>query len=185
MAKVLFFMTMSLDGYVNDVRGNVGQLYPDLDALGRTDLIQDVIKNTGAVIMGKRTYEMSEDPDWYAANYEFKVPIFVVSAHVPARLPLQTDDMTFTFVTDGLDSAVRQAKAAAGDRQVTVVGGASIGQQLLREGLVDELQIGIMPVLLGKGLRLFEHLSELPIHLEKKQIVETGPRTDIWFEVRK
>jgi dihydrofolate reductase len=68
------------------------------------------------------------------------------------------------------------------DRQVTVVGGPSVVQQLLRMGLLDELQIGIMPVLLGKGLRLFDHLEDLEIGFEKIRMRETGPRTDIWFK---
>jgi dihydrofolate reductase len=133
--------------------------------------------------MGKRTFEMSEDPDWYVGNYEFQVPTFVVCEEAPAKVPKQTAELTFTFVTDGLESAIRQAKIAAGEKQVTVVGGPSIGQQLLRAGLVDELRIGIMPVLLGKGLQLFEHLDDLPVSLEKIRVQETGPRTDIWFKV--
>jgi dihydrofolate reductase len=183
MAKIQFNMTMSLDGFVNDQEGNVDWLYPDLPALGQTDLMQDTIKATGAVIMGKRTFEMSEDPDWYAGNYEFQVPIFVICEEAPAKVPKQTAGLTFAFVTDGLESALRQAEIAAGEKQVTVVGGPSIGQQLLRAGLVDELRIGIMPVLLGKGLRLFEHLDDLPVRLEKIRVQETGPRTDIWFKV--
>jgi dihydrofolate reductase len=75
--------------------------------------------------------------------------------------------LTFTFVTDGIESAIEKAKAAAGGKNVTVIGGANTAQQLIRAGLLDEIQIGIMPVLLGEGLRFFEHLGTEHIELEK------------------
>ena len=84
------------------------------------------------------------------------MPIFVLTHTPPAQLPKPDERLTFTFVTDGIESAIRQALAAAGDKDVTVVGGPSTVQQCLQHGLVDVLQIGIMPVLLGDGLRLFE-----------------------------
>src|SRR5262249_16801955 len=121
----------------------------------------------------------------YAGHYEFQRPIFVVTNQPPSKQPKQTEVLRFTFVTDGLESALLQAKAAAADRQVTVVGGPSIMCQLLQEGWIDELQIGIMRVLLGKGLRLFEHFENLEIMLEKIKIKEAGARTDIWFRVVK
>jgi dihydrofolate reductase len=92
--------------------------------------------------------------------------------------------LTFTFVTEGIESAIRQAQAAAGDKDVTVVGGASTFQQCLKAGLVDELQLDIMPVLLCKGLRLFEHLEDLqPLELEKVKVVESSMRTYLGFHM--
>ena len=94
--------------------------------------------------------------------------------------------MSFTFVTDGVESLIRQAKAAAGDKNVVIVGGANVIQQCLKAGLIDELQIDISPVLLGDGLRLFEHLENENIQLEKVKVVELpGGNTDIWFRVLK
>ena len=80
--------------------------------------------------------------------------------------------MTFTFVTDGIHSAIAQAKAAARDKDVTIIGAASIMRQCIQAGLADELHVGIMPVLLGGGLRLFEDTSMEPVHLERVKVME-------------
>ncbi len=184
MTKVILGMTMSLDGFINDANGGVALLYPDLEELDQTDLMQESIRTTGAVVMGRRTFEMASDPDSYAATYEFQVPIFVITEQAPERKPKENGRISFTFV-DNVDAAIQQAKQAAGGIDVTVVGGPSIGQQLLKAGLVDELQIGIMPILLGEGQRLFEHLEGMQIMLRKTRFVETGQRTDIWFTIQK
>jgi dihydrofolate reductase len=83
--------------------------------------------------MGWQAYAMAEDPDSYAGNYEFQVPIFVLTHNVPSKRPKQTNTLTFTFVTDGIASAIRQAMAAAGAKDVTVIGGARSVQQCLCE----------------------------------------------------
>src|SRR6476646_4659549 len=154
MARVIAGMTISLDGFVADAEGKVDRLYADLAALRRTPAMVASIAATGAVLMGRRTFEMG-DPDSYVGNYEFQVPIFVLTKHPPQKLPKQSDQLTFTFVTEGIERALTQAKAAAGVKDVVVVGGANIIQQCLRAGLADELHVDIMPVLLGNGLRLF------------------------------
>lgn len=184
MTKVIFGMTMSLDGFINDAKGSVALLYPDLQALGETDLMQESIDTTGAVVMGRRTYDMAGDPDFYADGYEYQVPIFVITGQAPERKPRENGRISFTFVKT-VETAIEQAKQAAGGKDVVVVGGPNVGVQLLKSGLVDELQIGIMPVLLGEGQRLFEHLEAMPIKLTKTRLLETGQRTDIWFTVQK
>ena len=131
MARVIAGMTISLDGFVADAEGKVDRLYADLAALRRTPAMEATIAATGAVLMGRRTFEMG-DPDAYVGNYEFQVPIFVLTTHPPARPPKQDDRLTFTFVGDGIATAVSQAQAAAGSKAVQVVGGASVIQQLLR-----------------------------------------------------
>lgn len=112
-------MTMSLDGFVADRSGDVGSLYPDFAALRHSEALQEVVASTGAVAMGRRTYDMAAGGDW--SDYEFRVPIFVLTHRPPAR-PGQGRD--FTFVTDGIESLMHQARAAAGDRDVTVGGRA-------------------------------------------------------------
>ena len=184
MAKVIFGMTMSLDGFINDAGGGVAPLFPDLQELGQTALMREAIQTTGAVVMGRKTFQMASDPDAYADAYEFQVPIFVVTRQAPSQHPRENGGISFTFVST-LEAAIAQARQAAGDKDVTVVGGPNIGQQLLRAGLIDELQIGIMPTLLGEGQRLFESLEGLQLKLSKTRIVETGQRTDIWFTVHK
>ena len=181
MGKVIGGMTLSLDGFASDPQGDVSRLYPDLSSLGSTEMLQEEIRTTGAVVMGRRSYAMG-DPDSFAEHYEFQVPIFVVTHQLPEKKPKENDRLTITFVTDGIESAVAQAKAAAGDKNVILIG-ASMNQQCLRLGLCDELHMGIMPVLLGGGLRLFEHVDVAQIALEKIRIFEAGARTDLWFRV--
>jgi dihydrofolate reductase len=144
--------------------------------------MNDAIEETGAVLMGRRTFEMG-DPDSYVGSYEFQVPIFVLTHQPPATAPKQDERLTFTFVTDGVDSAIAQASAAAGDRAIQVVGGASVVQQLLHAGLVDELRIDVMPVVLGRGLRLLEGIDPERVQLEKRDVREVGARTSLSFRV--
>ncbi len=182
MAKVVIGMTVSLDGFVEDQTGSVARLYPDLADLRDTAYMQDLIKETGAVLMGRRAFEMG-DPDSYVGNYEFQVPIFVITHNPPPVPPGQDEHLTFTFVTDGVESAVRQAAAAAGDKAVQVIGGVDVTRQLLEAGLADELRVDVMPVLLGSGRRLFEDGLE-DVQLEKLGVQEVGPRTSLSFRIR-
>ncbi len=183
ISKVILGMTVSLDGFINDRKGDVGILYADLAEMDETPQMLQAIHDTGAVVMGRRAYEMGNG-DY--TGYEFQVPIFVVTHDVPARAANgENDKLSFTFVTDGIASAVTQAQAAANGKDVVVVGGASVGQQLLRAGLVDELQIDIVPILLGQGVRLFENLEEQEIQLEKTRVDEVLARTQLQFRVIK
>lgn len=186
MSKVIAGMTMSLDGFVaadKDAGADAleSNLYPDLAALQDSPYMNAMIEETGAVLMGKRAFEMADDPDWYVGNYEFQVPIFVLAHAVPEVTPKQDENLTFTFVTDGLESAVAQARAAAGDKAVTVIGGADTFRQVLAGGHVDELHVDVMPVLLGRGLRLFDETPALK--LKKLEVIEVDARTSLRFAV--
>lgn len=182
-AKVVLSMSISLDGFINDRDGSVARLYPDMDALHHMEFVNDLIEATGAVVLGRKTFEMAEDPDDYADNYEYQVPIFVITRKAPDKVPKQNDRLRFTFVEDGVESAIRQAKEAAGDRQVTVVGGAKLAQLLIRMDLVDIIHVGIIPVLLCEGTRLFENLGISEIPLQILRCLESETRTDIWYRV--
>lgn len=182
-AKVVLSMSISLDGFINDREGSVASLYPDRDALHHMEFVNDLIKETGAVVMGRRTFEMAEDPDDYADNYEYQVPIFVITSRAPEKTPKQNERLRFTFVKDGVESAIRQAKEAAGDQHVTVVGGAKLAQLLIRMDLVDIIHVGIIPVLLCEGTRLFENLGRSEIPLQKLRCLESETRTDLWYRV--
>jgi dihydrofolate reductase len=184
MARVIVGMTMSLDGFVADRSGSADRLYPDLAALHGTGYMDALIAETGAVLMGRRTFEMGE-PDSYVGNYEFQVPIFVLTHEPPHVIPKQDEHLTFTFVTNGVESAVAQAMAAAGDKAVQVVGGVSVAQELLRAGLVDELRLDFMPVLLGAGLRFFANTGLENVQLEKSSLQDIGARTSLSFRVKK
>jgi dihydrofolate reductase len=183
MAKVIGGMTISLDGFINDRTGSVERLYPDLAELRKSEMLEESMRNTGAVVMGRRAYDMAQGD---LTGYEYQVPIYVLTHYPPAQPPKgQNESLKVHFVTDGIESAIRQAKAAAGEKDVTIVGGASTSQQLLKAGLLDELQIGIMPVLLGEGQRLFVALGIEPVDLEKIRVLESGQRVDLLYRVKK
>jgi dihydrofolate reductase len=183
MGNVIIGATLSLDGLMNDRHGQVSRLYPDLEALRRTEMLQEEIRTTGAVVMGRGAYDMAEGD---LTDYEYQVPIFVLTHHVPEEvIKGENDQLTVTFVTGGIERAIEQAQAAAGDKQVMVVGGANIAQQCLRAGLVDEIHIGIVPVLLGEGLRFFEPGANEQLELEQTRVFASPTRTDLWFRVVK
>jgi len=182
MARVIAGMTMSLDGFVADSAGGTDCLYPDLSELRGSPYMKGLIDQTGSVVMGRRTFGMAE-PDSYVGEYEFQVPIFVLTHEPPLVAPKQDESLTFTFVIDGVEYAMAQATRAAGDRAVTVVGGVSVVQQLLNAGLVDELHVDVMPVLIGSGLRFFKNVDPDRVQLEKVEVQEVGERTSLRFRV--
>ena len=183
MGNVIIGATLSLDGFMNDRNGDVRRLYADLEELHRTEMLQEEIRMTGAAVMGRRTFDMAEG-DW--TDYEFQVPIFVLTHRVPEQeIKGLNERLTVTFVTDGVERAIEQAKAAAGDKEVTVIGGANTAQQCLQAGLVDEIHIGIVPVFLGEGLRFFGPEIDEQMELERTRVFESPTRTDVWFRVVK
>jgi dihydrofolate reductase len=177
-------MTMSLDGFINDRTGSARSLSPDFDELVASPSFTQMVTDTGAVIMGKNTYEMMDPFLWVNGEYEFQAPIFVLTHIPPERYPAGNDKLSLTFVTDGIESAISQAKTAAGEKMVQIIGGADTIQQSLNSGLCDELQIDIMPVLLGQGLRLFENIDTENIRLERISAEEVTPqRTSLLFKI--
>jgi dihydrofolate reductase len=180
MARVIAGMTTSLDGFVADAAGSAAALSADWPQLRDSAYLRALQERTGAVLMGRRTFAMADDPDSYADAYEFQVPVFVVTHTPPPRPPRSNQRLSFAFVPD-VRAAVDQAVDAAGERDVTVVGGAVLIRQLLAAGLVDELHLDVVPVLLGAGLRLFQ--GTRPLALEKLGVVEAGVRTGLRFRV--
>lgn len=181
---VRLFMSMSLDGFVADRDRDSTALYPDLGDLRNNEALAEMIESTGAVVIGRRSYDMGDTDEGYV-DYEHEVPIFVLTNRAP-EVPARHDPakgLTFTFVTEGVESAVEQAKAAAGGKDVQVIGGADIARQLIRAGLLDEIQVSLMPVLLGEGIRLFDDIGSAPRRLEKVSVVDSPVRTDIRYRV--
>jgi dihydrofolate reductase len=183
MGKVVGGMTISLDGFVNDRNRDVSRLYSDFAAFVNSQVVQEAIKTTGAVVMGRHAYDMGEGD---FTGYEFQVPIFVLTHHVPENAAKgENENLKLNFVTDGIESAIEKAKAAAGDKDVTVVGGANTIQQLIKARLLDEIQVDIVPILLGEGLRLFDHLGTEYIELERTRVIETPGFTHLRFRIVK
>ncbi len=181
MGKLIVGTTMSLDGFMADRNGDLSPLYPDLDALRRSDFLQEQIRTTGAALMGRRTYNLGQG-DY--TGYEFQVPIFVLTHHPPTRGPKgENDRLKFFFVTEGIHRGVERARAAAGEMDVQVIGGADISRQILESGLADELSIGIAPVLLGQGLKFFNGVDMKKLHIEPTGSMEAVGATYLHYRV--
>lgn len=181
MGKVILDAAMSVDGYWADSCGQ--SVYP-VNELQGTAIMAELISTTGAVVMSRHSYAMASDPDWYVGNYEYQVPIFVLSADVPAKPPKQSEQLTFTYVQDGIKHAIRQATVAAGKRNVMVIGEASAAQQSLNSDMLDELVLRVIPVVLGSGTRLFDHIGHC-IRLQQLDLVETLNATHMRFSVHR
>jgi dihydrofolate reductase len=172
MKKVVIGTTMSLDGFIADRKGDLSPLYPDLAALQQSEMLQEEIRTTGAVIMGRRTYNVAQGD---LTGYEFQVPVFVLTHHPPKKAPKgQNENLKVFFVTDGIESVVNKAKAAAGDREVLVIGGVDVSRQILDKRLANELSIGIAPIVLGEGLRFFDGFDWKGVTLERTAAQPAG-----------
>ena len=189
MALVICDMSVSLDGYVtgpNDSRespfGDGAEILHDwmFDAATDEDraILQDVVDSVGAVVMGRKSFDKNEgDGGWGDGGPLGDTPCFVVTHREPTR----SHPPLYTFVTDGVVSAIEQAKRAAGD-DVVGLHGASVMQQALPLGLVDEIRVHVIPVLLGGGTPLFATLDSA-ISLERTQVRVTPAATHVGFRV--
>ena len=143
------------------------------------ELLRETRRTTGALVTGRRTFDITGG---WGGSPPLGVPTFVVTHTIPREWVYEGSP--FTFVTDGVESAVEQAKAVAGEKDVAV-GAASIVQQCIRAGLLDEIHLDLVPVLLGGGVRLFDHLGTGPIELESTRVVEGAGVTHLTFRVVK
>jgi dihydrofolate reductase len=132
----------------------------------------------GAVISGRRTYEITDG--WGGDGPLPGAPLFVLTHQIPEHVP--HGNSAYTFVTDGIESAIEQARAAAGGKDVSLMGSAAV-QQALRAGLLDEIGIHLIPVLLGGGMRLLDHLGDEPVELERIEIVDAPGVTHLRYRV--
>jgi dihydrofolate reductase len=153
-----------------------------------TQVIEDAQANVGATVMGRNMFgggpgPWSEDPPWkgwWGDDPPFHTPVFVLTHHPRERLEME-GGTTFIFVTDGIESALEQARQAAGGRDVLLGGGASVIQQYLAAGLIDELELHIVPVLLGHGERLLDNVGNLSV--EQVRAIEAPGVTHIKYRV--
>jgi dihydrofolate reductase len=210
MAKVTCDLSMSLDGYVagpnqtlEEPLGHGGERLHEwalrLKAFRErhgmeggepgpdNDIVEEWLDASGAVVMGRRMFSggdgpWKDDPNadgWWGDEPPFQAPVFILTHH--AREPVQKEGGTsYTFVTDGLESALDQARAAAGGKDVQIGGGASVVQQALNRGLLDELNIHLVPALLGtSGVRLLDGLQ--PAELELTRVIESPHVTHLRY----
>ena len=195
MGKVVTNITMSLDGFIagpeddiqymfkwyfsgtTDVPMQDGQMVLKVSPKS-AELIQEAIRTTGAMVAGRRMFDVAHA--W--AGHPPIAPCFIVTHNVPGEWV--KEGSPFTFVTDGVESAIKQAKAAAGDKNVAVAT-ATITQQCLKAGLLDEINIDLAPVILGNGIRLFDNLGPEPLELESIRVIEAPGVTHLGFRVLK
>jgi dihydrofolate reductase len=164
MSKLRFKISISLDGFVAGPNQSVqNPLGIGGERLHEWPVVEESMRNIGATIMGRNMFGghpgpwKQEEPwtGWWGKNPPFHHPVFVLTHH--ARSPLECEGgTTFTFVTDGIESALAQAKRAANGKDVTLAGGAAAARQYLNAGLVDEMELALAPTLLGAGERLFD-----------------------------
>jgi dihydrofolate reductase len=141
-------------------------------------VIGEWFDNNGAVIMGRNMYDSGAE--FWGDDPPFKVPVFVLT-HRPHPPLVKDGGTSFTFVTDGIESALEQARAVAGERNIDIGGGASTFRQYLEAGLVEEIQLHLVPVLLGNGLRLFDRSSNNTIHLEPIRTITGNAATHLKY----
>jgi dihydrofolate reductase len=189
MGQVICDMSMSLDGYVtgpNDSRENpfgdgAGMMHDWIvDAATDEDraLLQEMLDGVGAIVMGRRSFNKNEgDGGWGDGGPVGEIPCFVVTHHEPAT-PYPS---IYTFVTDGVASAIERAKQTAG-QNVVGLHGATVMQQALPLGLVDEIRVHVIPFLLGGGTPLFAHLDSA-ISLQRTSVLATPAATHLGFRV--
>lgn len=191
MGKVFFDISMSLDGFMTAANQRPEEPMGDGGlrlvqwAMGDDPRDREVLTvgagGLGAVIAGRRTYDTSLP--WWGADGPTgsdRVPVFVLTHKAPDDPP---EGGVYRFVTDGLEAALEQAKDAAGDKDVTIMGGAETGQQYIKAGLVDELSIHLVPVLFGSGTRMFEHLGDQHLRLEHAGQVQTAAATHLRYRI--
>lgn len=145
-----------------------------------SELLREWFDSTGAVVMGRTMFDTGEQH--WGEDPPFRTPVFVLTQRPRPSVTLQ-GGTSYHFVTDGIASAIAQAKAAAGDRNVDVGGGASAIQQALRAGLLDELHLHVLPVLMNQGLRLFDGLGPEHIELEPLHVIDGAHATHLKYRV--
>jgi dihydrofolate reductase len=154
-----------------------------------SDLLEQSFRRSGAVVMGRRMFSggagpWEDDPNakgWWGDDPPFRKPVFVLTSH--PREPLELGRTTFTFVTDGVDAALEQARTAAGDKDVQIAGGANVVQQVLEAGYADELNIHVAPLLLGGGVRLFDGGTRTSVPLECVSVVDSPKAVHLKYRV--
>jgi dihydrofolate reductase len=201
MTAVASGAAMSLDGFIADPSGEVGPLFDwyfngnvEVATAGHwvfktseasADVLRGMMEDCGALVVGRGEFDKTQA---WGGRHPMGAPVFVLTHEAPAAWPFPEtpyrEDEPFTFVTDGIQSAIAQAKAAAGDKVVAVNPG-SIARQCLEAGLLDEVWIALVPVLFGEGVRYFGDLDATPVMLESPRVIEGDGVTHLTYRVRR
>jgi dihydrofolate reductase len=215
MAQVTFDITMSLDGFVagpdpslEEPLGKGGESMHDWavetdswreqhgleggEAGTDSEVMAEGLARQGAVVMGRRMFSSGSGPweddpkrdGWWGDDPPFQKPVFVLTHH--ARAPMEfANGTSYTFVTEGIEAALEQARAAAGDKDVLIAGGANVIQQALAAGAVDDFQVHVAPILLDGGARLFDGLGSAAPRVEQTRVLHSPRATHLAYRVVK
>ena len=151
-----------------------------------SEVLDEVVENVGAYIMGRKMFGGGPGPwdetwkGWWGENPPYHVPVFVLTHHARAPLPMQ-GGTTFNFVTEGIDAALQQARSAAGEKDIAIAGGARTVQQYLAAGKLDELYLHIVPIILGAGERLLENVGDPT--LEPVKVIASPAVTHVKYRI--
>lgn len=201
MSNVITSITMSLDGFiagVNDtpvqplgkinenlhnwiLEGDHPSKHNDFFKLSKNnrEIFDELFDSTGAILTGRRTYDIVHG--WQGSYPVRGIPVFVLTHKPPSKVP--NGETVFTFVTGEIERAVEQAKAAAADKNVQVIGGAQTIQQCINCGLCDEVRVHLVPQFIGGGKRLFEKIDTKRIRFEQKQVTPTDEVTHLHYKL--
>lgn len=199
MTSVIADISMSLDGYVTgpdpDLSHGLGRggnaiqewVFQSHSSPQDREFLEKAGEATGAIIMGRRTFDFVDSPGGWDENVDYaydhelpsRPPVFVVTHRAPEQTRLTGG---ISFVTDGIEAAVAEARRAAGDREVSVMGGAETIDRAIRAGVVDRIRIHLSPVLIGSGTRLFD-LIDNQIALVQEDVIATPHATHITYRV--
>jgi dihydrofolate reductase len=153
MGKTVLYLGISFDGYIAGPHDETDWMDPYADVeYGFNDFLDTV----GAIIMGHRSYDVGVEKGWFS-QFDYRSPIVVVAQEMPASVSADAD---FTFVTDGIEAAHSRAEEMAGNKDIYIFGGANLATQYLQAGLIDEMTMGLLPIILGDGRRLFERVDK-------------------------
>ena len=155
------------------------------------EVLEESLGTAGAVLMGRRMFGAEAGP-WgddptegpWGDDPPFRMPVFVLTHH-PRETLTKQGGTSFTFVTEGIEAALEQARAAAGDKDVVIGGGANVAQQYIAASLLDEMQISVVPMLLGGGIRLFDDLGTAPLELENTRVIGSPAVTHLRYRLVK
>ncbi|MQA97709.1 MAG: dihydrofolate reductase [Streptosporangiales bacterium] len=193
MGNVIFDMSMSLDGFImaagatpDEPLGKGGERLHDWAMSGDStndELMAGTLAEAGAYICGRRTYD--DSIRWWQADGPTgpaRVPLMVVTHQGPETSP---EGGVYTFVTGGIEGALRQAREVAAGKDIYIMGGPDIGAQYIKAGLVDRIGVHVVPVLFGGGVRFFEHIAGDHIELEVLSVHDTPSATHLLYHVAK
>ncbi len=186
MGKVMFGLSVSLDGFIADKNDDVSLVFAWMGhAMERFhEVVGEGMNEGGAVVMGHRSFDQIDGEQGWIMPDGTPLPWPVVVMQSQPREPVKKAHTQYYFVTDGIRSAVTKAQELAGEKNVALHGASAV-QQALKAGLLDEFHMSIAHVLLGEGIRLFDHLGASPIQLEHLRTVESPGATHLSFRVVK